>query len=289
MNSKIKKSKGLKKIHHPNNYNEILNEAEIIGIMLGDGNIMHNHRSIRLRVRELDFCLNFKRLIEKTYRIETTMDNKYYYNCYANSTLLTQRIIKLTNYNKVIPEFVMNGDIKIKARFLRGFFDSEASMDVIHNRRQIVLTQDNKKMLLQIKSLLYDLRIQSKYAKKKVGSDKLIISLLANLEKYSNLIGFSIKYKQDKLRKAIEYLKKCKAHDTEKYWEVLRHWNLTKNSLRGSAKEKGLNWETYRSWVYGMKMPCQIKKDIEVGWVPNDYQKLRNKYRFLPAIKRLTD
>lgn len=284
MDLKIKKPRLLKKIEYPITYGDILNESEIIGIMLGDGHITHDDRSIRLRVRELDFCWHFKNLIEKTYGIEAPLDNKYYYNCYAHSTLLAQRINKLTNHNKEIPEFVLKGDNKIKARFLKGFFDSEGSVDVIYNRRQIVLTQDNKKMLLQIKSLLFDLGIQSKYFKKNFGSDKVIISLLENLEKYYNLIGFSIKYKQEKLKQAVYYLKKCKAHEKEKYWEVLRHWLASQRSLRSSAKEMNMHWETYRSWIYGMKMPCQIKMDIGYGLVPEDYEKLREQYEFLPLV-----
>ncbi len=280
----IKKPRLLKKIKTPTTYEDILNEAEIFGIMLGDGHIVHNNRSIRLRVRELDFCQNFKSLIENTYGIEAPLDNKYYYNCYAHSTLLAQRIIKLTCHNKVISEFILNGDDKIKARFLRGFFDSEGSVDVIYNRRQIVLTQNNEKMLLQIKSLLFDIGIQSKYVKKRVGSNKLIISLLENLQKYYLLIGFFIKYKSEDLKRAIEYLENNKAHDKEKYWEVLRHWQNKTKSLRSSAKEKAMHWETYRSWVYGMKIPCQIKMDIEFGIIPSDYNSLRKYYPFLPPV-----
>ena len=33
-----------------------------------------------------------------------------------------------------------------------------------------------------------------------------------------------------------------------------------------------------------MKMPCQIKKDIEFGMVPEDYTELRDQYEFLPII-----
>jgi len=274
----------LKQIKYPISHEDFLNEAEIIGIMLGDGHIMQNNMAIRLRVRELDFAQNFKSLIENTYGINAPLDNKYYYNCYAYSKLLAQRIIDLTKRNKEIPEFVLLGTQDVKARLLRGFFDSEGSVDTIYNRRQIVLTQNNQKMLLQIKTLLFDVGIQSKYVKKRIGSDKLIISLLENLKKYYYLIGFSIKYKQDKLNEAISYLSKCKAHEKEKYWEVLRHWLNSKKSLRISAKEKSMCWETYRSWVYGMKMPCQIKKDIEWKLVPEDYELLKSKYSFLPSL-----
>lgn len=272
----------LKLINIPKTNREFLDEAEIIGIMLGDGHIMQNNCSIRLRVRELDFCQHFKNLIQRTYCTEAPLDDKYYYNCYAHSKLLTQRIIQLTNHNTEIPGFVLNGNNEIKARFLRGFFDSEGSVDVIYNRRQIVLTQNNAKMLLQIKGLLRDMGIQSKYVFKKVGSDKLIISLLRNLERYQKLVGFAINYKQLKLSKAIDYLQKCKAHETDKYWTVLTHWIQNNKSLRSSAKEMSMHWETYRSWVYGMKMPCQIKQDIKFKMIPEDYQYLKSKYCFLP-------
>jgi len=275
----------LKQIRCPDSHEDILNESEIIGIMLGDGHIMQNNRSIRLRVRELDFAKNFKSLIEKTYMISAPLDNKYYYNCYAYSTLLTRRIIDLTKHNKEIPQFIIEGIPDIKARFLRGFFDSEGSVDTLYNRRQIVLTQNNQKMLLQIRSLLFDIGIQSKYFKKRVGSDKLIISLLENLKKYDELVGFSIEYKREKLKEAIIYLERYKPHEKEKYWEILRHWQDSKKSLRSSAKKDNMNWETYRSWVYGMKMPCQIKKDIEWGMVPEDYCTLTTHYHFLPKIQ----
>jgi hypothetical protein len=212
------------------------------------------------------------------------LDNKYYYNCYGHSTLLVRRISELTNRNKEIPAFILNGDVRIKARYVRGFFDSEGSVDVIEHRRQIVLTQNSAKILLQIKSLLKDMGIQSKYIKKRIGPDKLIISLLENLRKYCNLIGFSIDYKQEKLEMAVAYLENVKAHDTNKYWMVLRHWLNTDKSLRGSAKEANIAWETYRTWIYGMKIPCQIKKNIEYGSVPEDYSKLREYYSFLPEV-----
>lgn len=273
-----------KPIREPTSYEDILDEAEIIGIMLGDGHIATQRGYLRLRVRELDFCQNFKHLVERVYSIKAPLDNKYYYNCFAYSTLIVKRISNMTSNNKEIPLFVLKGDNNIKARFLRGFFDSEGSVDVIEHRRQIVLTQNNEKMLLQIMSLLFDLGIQSKYLKRKKGSDQILISLVENLEKYYKLIGFSIGYKGDKLRKAVEYLQGCKAHEKEKYWLVLRHWLSSKKSLRSSAKEMKMHWETYRSWIYGLKIPCQVKKDIEFGIIPKDYSELKQQYGFLPNL-----
>lgn len=274
-----------KNIHIPNTPKEIENEAEIIGIIMGDGHINQKSAYLRLRVREKDFTENFSNLIRKTYGVKAPIFKKQYYESYVFSTLLVKRISYLTKNNKEIPKFILNGSKEAKARFIRGFVDSEGSVDVIYNRRQIVVTHSNIKFLNQIKDMLLDIGIQSKYVKKRFGSDKLIISLLENLEKYNKYIGFSIKEKEKKLVKALIYLRKYKPHDKEKYWEVLRHWVKSKKSLRASAKEMSINWETYRTWIYGMKMPCQIKKDIEFGWVPKDYNKLRDKYSFLPLTR----
>lgn len=282
---KITRYKGkfvAKEIKLPQTPEDLENEAEIVGIMMGDGHIHSKQYSIRLKVRETDFIQNFSNLIEQTYHIEPIHKNPDYPTSYVHSKKLTRRLIKLSKNNKEIPTFIVQGTNKIKARFLRGFFDSEASMDIIYNRRQIVLTQNNLSLLNQIKKLLLDLKIQSRIYKKKRDSDKLIISLVENLIKYQKLIGFSIKYKEENLRNAINYLENCKIHNKEKYWQVLRHWLKSNKSMMASAKEMEMHWETYRTWIYGIRMPCQIKKDIEVGWIPKDYNDLKEQYEFLP-------
>ena len=76
--SKIQKIWNLKEFHIPNTYGEILNEAEIIGIILGDGHVNLKGGYIRIRVNELDFCKNFSVLIKSTYKIDAKIDNKYY-------------------------------------------------------------------------------------------------------------------------------------------------------------------------------------------------------------------
>ena len=282
------KSKNLKEIEVPQTYEELLDEAEIVGIMLGDGHLRSDRGYIRLRVRELDFCLHFAALIKRTYGIDAPVDDKYYYNCYAYSTLLAKRLAKLTKNNAQIPEFVLKGDKNIKARFIRGFSDSEGSVDVIYNRRQIVITQADTALLEKIKRLLWDIGIQSKVLRKKFGSDKLIISLLENLEKYQELVGFSIGYKSKKLAEAVEYLKKCKSYDKQQYWGALRYNLNCRKSLRAAARDLNIVWETYRSWIYGRKMPMQIKRNIEFGLVPEDYEDLREQYSFLPIVSHNT-
>lgn len=280
--SKIQESPNLKEIHIPQTFSEILNEAEVVGIMLGDGYLDPGYA--RLKVKDKDFIENFSNLIRNTYKIKPSLIKKEYYECYIYNKFLRNRLQELIS-NKSVPKFILDGSIKIKSRFIRGFSDAEGCVDCTNNRRQIVITQLNLKFLKILQEMLLGVGIQSKLALKKNNCPQLIISLLENLQKYNNLIGFSIGYKQRKLEDAIDYLKKYKAHDKDKYWQILRHWLVSRKSLRGSAKELNISWETYRTWVYGMKMPCQIKKDIEVGWIPTNYEKLRKSYRFLPKIR----
>jgi len=275
----MKKSSSLKEIHIPRTYQEILNEAEVVGIMLGDGYLGPHYA--RLKVKDRDFVYNFFNLIQNTYHIKPSMVKKEYYECYVFNKLLRERMRELIS-NKSIPEFILKGDSKLKARFIRGFSDAEGCVDATNYRRQIVITQLNLELLKTLKDMFLDIKIQGKLFLKKNNCAQLTISLLENLQKYHDLIGFSIGYKQKKLEGAIKYLKKYKSHDKEKYWQILRHWIASGKSLRSSAKEFNMHWETYRSWAYGMKIPCQIKKDIEVGWVPVDYEELRKSYCFLP-------
>ncbi|MEK6937269.1 MAG: LAGLIDADG family homing endonuclease [Nanoarchaeota archaeon] len=280
-----------KEIRIPRKALDLENEAEIIGIILGDGYINKKEYSIRLKVRENDFINNFANLIKKTYGIGTRYKYYDYPCCYVHSINLASRINKLTNKKQRIPNFIICGSKNIKARFLRGFFDSEGSVDVLekYHRRQIVLTQKNIPWLKQIKTMLFDIGIQSKIYKKPKDSDKLVISLIENMEKYYNLVGFSIRYKQNKLKLAIDYLKNHKPHEKEKYWSVLRHWLKSKKSLRASAKEVKIHWETYRSWIYGTKVPCQIKKDLEFNILPSDHKDLIEQYSFLSNLRNNRD
>jgi len=156
----------IKDIEVPQTEEEIENEAEIIGIILGDGCISKDY-SIYVKVSEKDFAENFLHLVQKTYGL--TSNIKIRDNCYAcdiHCKILVKRIKNLIKNNKKIPEFVLKGTDNIKARFIRGFVDAEGSMDVIYNRRQIVITQKDTGLLEDIQKVLLSIGIQSKLIKK---------------------------------------------------------------------------------------------------------------------------
>jgi hypothetical protein len=257
-------------------------EAYIIGALLGDGHL--TDYMIRLKVTQKDFRDEFSNCIKKAYKfIPRIKEKNNIFLCRVHSVLLSKRLKRFTKNNSDIPFFVMNGNNEIKANFIKGFADAEGCVDLNYNKHQIVIVQKNIKILKKIQKLLLDLKIQSKIYRKKDKNDHLVISLYENLKRFKELIGFSIDYKREKLKTAVNYLEKFNI-PVILYWNSLRVWISSNNSQNSSAKELGLNWGTFRSWVKGEKMPNKIKKDIELGWVPEDYDTLREHYQFLPEI-----
>lgn len=275
----------LKTIEIPKTIMELEDEAEILGIIIGDGSIQHGGYDIRLQVREKDFAENFANLIKKTYGLNVSLTYPKYYCVYVCTKKLCRRIIKLTANNKVIPQHIFLGTEEIKARFIRGFSDSEGSVDNLYNRRQIVITQKNLEVLEGLQKLLLDLGITSTIYIKKYDSNKLIISLLDNLKTYSQKVGFSISYKKDALEKIIKYLEERGISSNEElYWKVLMYELTRKESLRKAAKNFNISVETYRSWIQGKKIPNKIKQNLALSFVPENYETIQEQYLFLPVI-----
>jgi len=179
-----------------------------------------------------------------------------------------------------IPSFVCRGNKGVRGAFIRGFADSEGSVDDTNNRHQIVITQKGTERLESVRKLLSNLSIQSKIYKKKSDSNHLVISLFENLKKFENIIGFSINYKKQKLRTAVEFLGEINLSNL--YWEALRRRIKSDKSSERLAKELGLKFGTFKSWISSRRIPRQIKKDIEFGKVPKDYKILRDHFKFLP-------
>jgi len=272
-----------KLIHFPHSIKEKTEEAYIIGSVMGDGCLYGGN--VRLKVTQKEFRDKFARAIKNAYCVVPKFRKEGdAFICDVHRVLVMRRIKELTKNLKEIPTFIINGNQRIKANFIKGFADAEGSMDDSGNKRQIVITQDNTKILEGIQELLLDLGIQSTIYHKTNNSDQLVISLLRNLKKYMHLINFTISYKKRKLANAIKYLKKC-TYDTNIYWSCLRRYIDKENSFRSLARDFDISWGIARAWIRGARIPRQIKKDFEYGIVPKDYEGLRKTLSFLPKIK----
>lgn len=274
-----------KPIAYPRSIKEKVAEAYAIGAVMGDGYV--SSKAVRLKVTRKDFRDGFARCIKTAYHFQPNIREKgNIYVCDVCRILVAKRIRCLTEDLKEVPNFVMDGSQKIKAGFIKGFSDAEGCFDDSHNKRQIVITQKDTKILERIQKLLLDLKIQSIIYRKTKNPDQLVISLLRNLRRYKDMISFDIGYKEKKLRKAIEYLDNY-AYDTNAYWNCLRKWEEYETSFRNLARILNIKWGTIRSWIRGVRMPRQIKKDIQYKDVPKDYGKLQREFSFLPKISKI--
>lgn len=277
------------KVKTPTTNSEKISEAYVIGALMGDGYITKH--MARLCVTQKDFMLEFAKCIKNAYGVSPSKKEykkygrKNVFVCTTHRALVSKRIIKLTNNMSKIPNFVLNGNKNVKGAFIRGFADSEGSVDVTNNRHQIVITQKGTKRLESLQNLLLSLSIQSKIYKKSSNANHLVVSLLRNLKKFKEIVGFSIAYKNQKLKEAIDYLEKINVSDL--YWKVLRSRINADKSSQKLANKLGLKPATFRSWVTNRRVPRQIKKDLEYNLVPKDYESLRRRFRVLPKVKQI--
>jgi len=183
------------------------NLAYILGVIEGDGHV--SKYTTILGVKDKDFALTFKKALEdwSGFKCRMFFDKLKTYWVELYSKIITN-FLKNININKLK---VMSG--KYKAAFLRGMYDSEGCID----KYSINISNQNKHLLQFCKDLLLDLGIESGIigivGKKgnisyfsdgrKCTSNKntygFYIYKKENLIKFRDLIGFSIKRKQDKL------------------------------------------------------------------------------------------
>ena len=220
--------------HHRLNKNAtILNEdlAYILGVKRDDGywrkriTPQRTSGEIGFNVKNLDFAKEFEKRLKRWSGIQPKIwekDGKFYVMLYSIDAVNVAQKISLKE--------ILTSNKKIKANFLRGLYDSEGGvLGKNLDRRQfayrwIHFSNSNKETILIVSKLLKDFRINHKIKSRihsGFGSKKLqyeiLIFRLENFEKFYKNIGFSIKYKKDKLLDVINSYEKHRKR--EKYRE----------------------------------------------------------------------
>ncbi|MBU0963280.1 MAG: hypothetical protein KKD48_05230 [Nanoarchaeota archaeon] len=199
-----------------------LEKAYILGVLCGDGYIrmdkLGNGSLIGLDVTDEDFADKFRGYLNKVYgllpskkkRIEnhTNFSNnpKPLYVINLSSKLAANDLLKYSKSFKtkeweVPKEILENPDLKIKAAFIRGIFDSEGTASLkVSGGVYLSVCSGNKNPLLKIKEILKnDFSIDLI-----VVYDKTVTRLKSagykNIKNFYNNINFSIKRKREKLR-----------------------------------------------------------------------------------------
>lgn len=190
-------------------------KARICGYLAGDGSV-----SIRKEItgkvhNEIRFFPDHESLIgpyleafERTYnKIPRTIKKKNFYEIRINSKIIVYDLLKLCTFGLnswSTPIFINQ---KCKIEWLRSMFDSDAYV----GKNGIRLKTVNKKGLESVKKLLHEFGIETSiiYAyssenKKWNTSYILDIRKIEPMKKFSQLIGFNHKLKQERLLKLIE-------------------------------------------------------------------------------------
>lgn len=196
--------------------------AYILGVVYGDGNV-HAYKDkvrssgwIALKVKDKDFALEFKRTLEKwsNFDIKFFLDKNGFYH-----TVLYSRnaAIFLMGFDS---NEIFKASKVIQLYFLKGLYDSEgtvagSNLDFPQKAaRHIGFYNNNKKIISIVNSLLKEMeikhsirsRIHSGFGSKKVQYE-IIITGSQNMYTFYKHIGFSIKRKQERLKKVLNSYK----------------------------------------------------------------------------------
>jgi len=227
------------------------NYAYLLGVLLGDGNIMYNR--IRIAVKDKDFILNVREKLQKIVREKIKIVKKDNTNGFLKNkktSFLFHIEFNSVNFVKLIRrdikkiEFLENK--KCQIAFLEGLYDSEGSVDF--DRLRIRLIMKNKEVIRLISIHLNNLKIKHFVSqfKNKRGKPKdypkwSIIRIYDDkVLKFNKLIHFSIWRKEKILINLIKKKRDKEEYEIKKRKETLimkrkewcKKYNLTRNQYQ---------------------------------------------------------
>lgn len=186
--------------------------AYILGCLCGDASIISkksfnriNWGVIRLACKDKDFALAFKKCLDYLFNDSFFRINGVYY-VGINSTSLVREIVNRWGYFKTkdwrIPLEIKNANQHIKTSFLKGLFDSDAS---VSEKGYIRIQKINKQGLKEVYDLLNSLNINSNFEivkRRTIKNNKVYmisINKLKDRTKFYKMIGFEILRKNERL------------------------------------------------------------------------------------------
>ncbi len=186
-----------------------LDLAYVLGVAKGDGCVSTAQRRIILSATDKDFVITFKIALENWSKFNA----RFYSRDIKKPNYIKTRKLQWVSYidSKEAADFlasfnvndVLSASNDIKCAFLKGLFDSEGSV----SKDSVIFYNSNKYLIKLVYNLLIELgiepRINDYKAKslsgKNISYSRVCIYKKDSLEKFANLIGFSIKRKSIKL------------------------------------------------------------------------------------------
>jgi len=255
--------------------------AYLLGAIYGDGSFTKDGK-IFFSSTDFEFIAKVIDIIDELFNFKTniclrrlSLKNPNWRDSFQFSSRKLYGILK--SYNQTIaPSFINSGNEKIKASFIRGFFDAEGGIDFREIKRKDGRTDvirhvncfsNNKELLEQIKKFLNELCIKSLIFKGKKNNYYICIWNYRSLKRFNELIGFVIKRKQLALTQAIDSYKQIQTHwDFITYSSVMNLRNKEKIGAK-TIKQKlkiafNIPQPTIESWIYGRSKIPENKTEV---------------------------
>lgn len=260
------------------------NLAYILGALYGDGHFSKEGK-ISFSSTDIEFITKVSYLIKKLLnisvnirRIELSKKNPAWRDSFEfTSRRLYRKLSKFNPNCVIVPKFILNGNKKIKATFLRGLFDAEGDVDAkkvkrrdgrIDVIRHVKCFSNNVELLKYLRLLLKDLNINSNIFRGKKNNFYVCIWSYKDLNTFNKLIGFVIKRKQFLLEETIKSYKEIQTRWKSKdYKKVINLRNITgfgackirEELLSGGIK---IPRSTIESWIYGRTKITENKQEV---------------------------
>lgn len=203
----IKQAFNMKKVKVPEKVNSDF--ARILGYYLGDGS--HEIDRITFFEQREKVAEHYQKLIENTFKIKTDLrfrESKNYWQIRVYSRILAQLFKQIylekdKTHNEKIPLVILKSSDESLAAFVGGFFDAEGYV----SKSRIAAGFNNEKLAKQIQLAFLRLGIIAsinEYDNRRNPYSKnvrytLAIDDLESVRKFSELIGFVSKEKQNKI------------------------------------------------------------------------------------------
>lgn len=175
--------------------------ALVIGYLLGDG-CMTRDNQILFTNKDEDILNNFFKIFKDVFDVEFKQKDKINFEVHGKylREVFVQLGLKQSNaFSKEIPKIIMQAPKKIVSKTLQGLFDTDGCV----TSKSVQVCTASEKMSKQIQMLLLNFGIISfrkKYFNNKFNSYHYKVTISTkNIDIFLQEIGFTCKYKQEKL------------------------------------------------------------------------------------------
>lgn len=265
--------------------------AEFIGYVFGDGHITRS--SIEIVNEDPEVIDRVKFLGEKLFntKVNIKQDTRtramYLIRIHSKTlAIILSKIfgIKMNKKGKnlSVPQQIFKSNNEVVRKFLRAYFDCDGY--AAKGTRVIELTSESKSAVKGIQTLLLRFGIISTLSKKKINTENYwtLYIRARYTEKYSDIIGFSIKHKLENSNEfqKIGVIQGCGKQDMIPLGKILEETRLSFGFSIGEIQNIVTNYGAYekKGWISkeALLKLCRIYKETKIGFIASFLKTIKN-------------